>query len=99
MRKQPKATLPLSIFITITFICLVLVLGCLLDTTKMSSSAGSDKTDLATGWTLLSNCARLTDVLVVTTTKGMLYGFLGNTTNLGPAVALYGILVVRTFGL
>jgi len=35
-------------------------------------------------------------VLMVTTTVGMLYGVLGNTTNLGPAVALDGILVVGT---
>jgi len=35
-------------------------------------------------------------VLVVTTTVGMLDGVLGNTTDLGPAVALDGVLVVGT---
>ena len=35
-------------------------------------------------------------MLVVTTTVGMLDGVLGNTTDLGPAVALDGVLVVST---
>ena len=35
-------------------------------------------------------------MLVVTTTERMLYGVLGHTTNLGPAVALDGVLVVGT---
>jgi len=38
-------------------------------------------------------------VLVVTTTVWMLYGVLGHTPNLGPAVSLYGIFVVGTPGL
>ena len=41
----------------------------------------------------------VTDVLVVTTTVGMLNGVLGNTTDLGPAVALDGVLVVGTASL
>jgi len=38
-------------------------------------------------------------MLVITSTVGMLYGILRNTTNLWPAVTLHGILVVRTSGL
>ena len=38
-------------------------------------------------------------MLMVTTTVGMLYGILGNTTNLRPAVTLDGILMVGTAGL
>jgi len=38
-------------------------------------------------------------VLMVTTTVGMLDGVLGNTTDLGPAVALDGVLVVGTASL
>mmetsp|Transcript_38230 Transcript_38230/g.92505 ORF Transcript_38230/g.92505 Transcript_38230/m.92505 type:complete len:222 (-) Transcript_38230:21-686(-) len=38
-------------------------------------------------------------MLVVTSTKGMLYWILSNTTNLGPAVALDGVLVVGTSSL
>mmetsp|Transcript_5248 Transcript_5248/g.15193 ORF Transcript_5248/g.15193 Transcript_5248/m.15193 type:complete len:222 (-) Transcript_5248:79-744(-) len=38
-------------------------------------------------------------MLVVTTTVGMLYRVLCHTTNLGPAIALHGILVVSTTSL
>merc|ERR1719223_2081648 len=47
----------------------------------------------------MSNCGRHTNVLMVTSSVGMLYGILSYTTNLRPAVALDGILVVGTSGL
>ena len=78
---------------------LILILSGLLDSAKAASTAGTDKTDLATRRTVLGNGRRHTDVLVVTTTVGMLYGVLSNTTNLGPAVALDGVLVVSTTSL
>jgi hypothetical protein len=40
-----------------------------------------------------------TNVLVITTTKGMLHGILGHTTNLGAAIALDGVLVKGATGL
>jgi hypothetical protein len=74
-------------------------LRCLLNTTKTSSSACTDKTDLATSWTVLGDGGRLTNVLVVTTTEGMLYGILSNTTNLGPTVTFAGVFVVSSASL
>lgn len=71
----------------------------LLDSSKTSGSAGGDKTDLTTRGAFSSNGGRHTNVLVVTSSVGMLYGILRYTTNLGPAVALDGVLVVGTSGL
>jgi len=74
-------------------------LSSLLNSSKTSGSAGGDKTDLSTGRTFTSNCGRHTNVLVVTSSVGMLYRVLGYTTNLRPAVALDGVLVVGTSSL
>ena len=71
----------------------------LLDTSKTPRSTGTNETDLATSWTVLGDSTGHTNVLMVTTTVGMLYRVLGYTTNLGPAVSLDGILVVGTAGL
>jgi len=38
-------------------------------------------------------------MLMVTTSVRMLYGILSHTTNLGPAVTLHGVLVIRSSGL
>jgi len=74
-------------------------LGSLLNSPKTTGSAGGDETDLSTGGSGTSDGRRHTNVLVVTSSVGMLHGVLGYTTNLGPAVALDGILVVGTSGL
>lgn len=78
---------------------LILILAELLDSTKTSSAPGTDQTNLATGGCLLAHGRGTTNVLVVTTTEGMLHGVLRHTTNLGPAVALDGVLVVGAPGL
>ena len=90
--------------ITIKFIAalsssLILILASLLNSSKTSGSAGGNKTDLTTGRTITSNCGRHTNVLMVTSSVGMLYGILSYTTNLRPAVALDGVLVVGTSSL
>jgi hypothetical protein len=78
---------------------LVPVLAELLDSTKTSSTTSTDKTNLTTGRCLLADSGRTTNVLVVTTTERMLHRVLCNTTNLGPAVTLHGVLVVSTSSL
>jgi len=78
---------------------LILVLGCLLDSAKASGTAGTDETDLTTGWAFLGNGGRHTNVLMVTSSVWMLHWILGHTTNLRPAVALDGVLVVGASGL
>lgn len=74
-------------------------MGSLLDTTETSSSASTNQTNLATGRTVLGYRGRHTNMLMITTTVGMLYRIFSHTTNLGPAVALYGVLVVGSSSL
>ena len=64
-----------------------------------SSSPGSNKTDLATGRgsSLDSRC--FANMLMVTTTVGMLNGVHSHTTNLGPAIALNLEFVIGTTSL
>jgi len=78
---------------------LLLILGELLHPAKASSPPGADKTDLATRRRHLAHRTRATDVLVVTSSEGMLHGILRHTPDLGPAVALHGVLVVGPPGL
>lgn len=78
------------------------LLGLLLDdlaTTNTTSTTGSDETDLATGRCSALDGRRVTDVLMVTTTVGMLHGVHRHTSHLRPAVTLDLVLVVRTAGL
>uniref|UniRef100_A0A7G3AG34 Putative conserved secreted protein n=1 Tax=Lutzomyia longipalpis TaxID=7200 RepID=A0A7G3AG34_LUTLO len=70
-----------------------------LTTANPSGTPGSDETDLATSGGASLDGGRLTDVLMITTTVGMLNGIHGNTTNLGPGVPLHLVLVVRTASL
>lgn len=78
---------------------LVLILSKLLDSTKTSGPPGSDQTNLTTRRSRLGNGRRTTDVLVVSSSEGMLHGILCHTPNLGPAVPLNGVLVVSTSSL
>jgi hypothetical protein len=82
-----------------SLISLVLVLSSLLDSTKTSGSAGSNQTNLSSRWAFSANGGRLTNMLVITTTKGMLHGVHGHTTHPGPAVTLDSVLVVSTASL
>jgi len=71
----------------------------LLDSAKTSGTPGTDKTNLTTRGSRLTDSGRTTNVLVVSSSEGMLHRVLGNTTNLGPAVTLHGVLVVGTSSL
>merc|ERR1719193_1934238 len=79
-----------------TSLVLLLVL---LSTTNSSGPAGGDKTDLATRRSATHDSGGLTNMLMVTTTVGMLDRVHGHTTDLGPAVPLDLVLVVRAAGL
>lgn len=64
-----------------------LILG-LLCTTEQTRPPGGDETGLLTLCGVSGDGRRFTDMLVVTTTVGMVDGVHGNTTSPGPAVAL-----------
>lgn len=59
-----------------------------------TSSPGSNKTNLLPWWSITSDSAGMTNVLMVTTTVGMFHGVHGNTTDLRPAVPLDPVLVI-----
>lgn len=75
------------------------LVGSLLGTSEQTSSSGSNKTSLLTGHGTSGNGRGLTNVLVVTTTVGVVHGVHGNTSSLGPRVSLDLVLVVSTTGL
>jgi len=64
-----------------------------------SGTAGTAKTGLLSGWGVLLGSRGVANVLMVTTTEGMLHGVHGNTTDLGPLVTLDAVLVVGTASL
>merc|ERR1719189_1819229 len=64
-----------------------------------SSPPGSDQTDLATSAGSSLDSRGLTNMLVVTTTMGMLHRVHSHTTYLRPAVPLDLVLMVRTSSL
>merc|ERR1712036_211723 len=68
-------------------------------TTDSTSSSGGNQTDLLTWTGITSHRTWLTDMLMVTTTVGMLDWILGDTTHLWPAVSLHAELVVGAAGL
>lgn len=67
--------------------------------TETTSAAGSNETDLLTSGCVATHSGSVTNVLVVTTTVGMLHRVHGHTTDLGPGVALGLVLVVGVSGL
>lgn len=71
----------------------------LLGTTEETSTTGSNETDLLTGRSESGDSGSVTDVLMITTTMGMVDGIHGNTTSDGPAVTLSLVLVVGTTSL
>jgi len=83
---------------TATSSLLVLLLDNKASTTDSTSSSGSDETDLLTGRRVAPDCTWLTNMLMVTTTVGMLDWILGDTSNLGPAVTLDTVFVVGSAG-
>merc|ERR1712006_62196 len=70
-----------------------------LSSSDSSGSSGSDETDLLSSAGSPPDGGGLANVLMVTTTVGMLHGVHGNTTNLGPAVPLDFVFVVSTTSL
>ena len=57
-------------------------------TTNTAGTAGGDQANLLAGGAVAGDGGGVANVLMVTTTMGMLNGVTGHTTNLGPAVAL-----------
>jgi len=68
-------------------------------TPDLTSPPGGDETDLPTGRGSPLDGRWVTDMLMVTTTVGMLDGVHGHTSDLGPAVPLDSVLVVSSAGL
>jgi hypothetical protein len=72
------------------------LLLCLLGTTEETRPSGGNKTGLLTLGGVSGDGRSLTNMLMVTTTVRMVDGVHGNTTSLGPAVALDSELVLGT---
>jgi len=68
-------------------------------TSKTTSPTSGDKTNLLTSRCVSLDSGSVTDMLMITTTMGMLYGIHSNTTNLGPGVPLGLVLMVSTSSL
>jgi hypothetical protein len=91
-REEPFASMSLTHF-DATISCTALILD-LLGTTEQTRPPRGDETGLLTLDGVPRDGRSLTDMLVVTTTVGMVDGVHGNTTSPGPAVALGGELGV-----
>lgn len=78
---------------------LVLILPKFLHSSKPSRPPGTNQTNLSTRRRLPTHGGRTTNMLVITTSKGMLYWIFCHTTNLGPAVPLDSVLVEGASGL
>lgn len=75
---------PLLLLLPSCCLCCCLLLVCLdsAGTTQATSAAGSNETDLLAGWCPAGHSGGVTNVLVVTTTVGMLHGVHAHTTHL-----------------
>ena len=78
---------------------LIITLDLNFATTNTTRPPGSDETDLATGGRTPLDGRSFTDVLMVTTTVGMLNGVHSHTTNNWPAVTLGLVFMVGTSSL
>ena len=78
---------------------LILILASLLDSTKTASTSGTDETNLTSSRTIFRDSRRHTNVLVVTSSVGMLHRILRDTTNFRPAIALHRVFVVSSSSL
>ena len=79
--------------------CLFLVFPYSLDTLNTTTAACSNHTCLTACRSFAEASRWMTNVLVVTTTVGVLYGVHCHTSHLGPFVALYAVLVVASASL
>merc|ERR1719371_3331 len=77
----------------------LILVGVLLSTTDPTSPSGGDQTDLLSGGGTTLDSGSLSNMLMVTTTMGMLHRIHGNTTHLWPAVPLHSVLVEGSAGL
>ena len=66
---------------------------------KTTSSPCSNETDLLARGSITADSGGVTNVLVVTSSVGMLHRVHGHTTDLRPAVPLHAVLVVRVTSL
>ena len=92
----------LFLFFNLTLLLFVVTVPCTLNltgTSEATSAAGGDQTDLLARGAVAGDGRGVTNVLMVTTTVRVLNGVAGNTTNLGPAVALDAEAVVGVTGL
>ncbi len=71
----------------------------LLGTAETTGTTGSDQTDLATSRRISPDGRGRTNMLVITTTVGMVHRVHGHTTHTWPAVTLGLVLVVGSAGL
>jgi hypothetical protein len=94
-REEPFASLPMShIDATVSKTTLILDL---LGTAEQTCPPRGDETGLLTLDGIAGDGGRFSDMLVVTTSVGMVDGVHGNTTSPGPAVALGGELGISAF--
>eukprot|EP00056_Hartaetosiga_gracilis_P014064 m.239619 g.239619 ORF g.239619 m.239619 type:complete len:126 (-) comp13951_c0_seq1:527-904(-) len=77
----------------------LLVLSSLGSTTQTTSSASSNQTNLFTSWSVSAHRGWVTNMLMVTTTVGMLYWVHCHTSNTWPAVSLGSVFVFCTSSL
>jgi hypothetical protein len=92
----------LSLFCVCASICLFISSVELLDistTSNSTGSSGSNETDLSTRGSVSTNSRRNTDVLLVTTTEGMVNGIHGNSSDLRPSLSESSHLVVNSTSL
>jgi len=81
------------------FLLLLLVGGDLLGATETTGAASGNETDLGTVGGIAADCRRMTNVLVVSSSVGMLDGVHSHTTHTRPLVTLHAVLVVGAAGL
>jgi|SRR5690242_1968613 len=96
MGEEPSALLSLIQRTDATVSRNHLILG-LLGTAEQTCPPGGNETSLLTGNGVARDGRGLSDMLVVTTTVGMVDGVHGNTTSPGPAVALGSELIERQY--
>jgi len=81
------------------FLQLVLGGDGLLGTTKTTSAAGGNETDLGSLRGVAADSGRMSDMLMISSSVRMLDGVHGNSSNFRPLVTLDAVLVVSTSGL
>jgi len=68
-------------------------------TSDTTSTSGSNETDFLTSWCISSDCRRVTNMLMVTSSVRMVHRVHCDTSNLRPGVSLDTVFVVSVTGL